>query len=168
LANRLCALDGPVVERAIGLTTSSSAQRELDRVRGILHVGGDDRVAATIDEPHRAPAGRLDDRRRLWIAGPPRPSRATSSGRRRTSQMPRIRSHTELMRREAWSGMVEHLRGRFGLAAGIEVRRAVDLLMLVMSPMSYHTLVNEYGWSDDQWRAWCTSAISLQLFDNPA
>jgi AcrR family transcriptional regulator len=80
----------------------------------------------------------------------------------------RIRSHTELMRRQAWSGMVEHLHHRFGLTTGTELRWAVDVLMLVMSPMSYHTLVNECGWSDDQWRAWCTSAISLQLFNNPA
>jgi hypothetical protein len=40
--------------------------------------------------------------------------------------------------------------------------------MLLMSPMSYQALVNDCGWSDKQWRDWCTSAIALQLFGNPA
>jgi AcrR family transcriptional regulator len=80
----------------------------------------------------------------------------------------RIRSHAELMRREAWSAMVEHLHRRFGLAPGAELRQAVDLVMLLMSPTSYQTLVNDYGWTEEQWRTWCTSAISLQLFNRPA
>lgn len=76
----------------------------------------------------------------------------------------RIRSHTEMVRRQAWAGMVEHLAGRFGLARGLELRHAVDILMLLMSPTSYQTFVAEYGWSPEQWRSWCVTAVSAQLF----
>lgn len=68
------------------------------------------------------------------------------------------------MRREAWAGMVEHLAGRFGLTSGFEFRPAVDILMLLLSPTSYQTLVSEYGWTPEQWHTWCATAIGQQLF----
>jgi len=76
----------------------------------------------------------------------------------------RIRSHAEMMRRQAWTAMVEHLAARFGLAGGLDLRHAVDILMLLMSPTSYQTLVGESGWTPDQWRQWCAAAISAQIF----
>jgi AcrR family transcriptional regulator len=76
----------------------------------------------------------------------------------------RIRSHTEMMRRQAWAGMVDNLAARFGLAERLEPRQAVDILMLLMSPTSYQTLVGECGWSGEGWRNWCVTAVSAQLF----
>jgi AcrR family transcriptional regulator len=75
----------------------------------------------------------------------------------------RIRSHTEMLRRRAWNGMIESLAGRFGLRR-YDQQQAVDILMLLMSPASYQTLVSECGWTTEQWRTWCTQAVRLQLF----
>ena len=77
----------------------------------------------------------------------------------------RIRGHAEMLRRHAWTAMIEHLAGRFGLADGIDPPQAVDVLMFLMSPTSYQTFVGEYGWSPERWRAWCAAAIRAQLFD---
>ena len=76
----------------------------------------------------------------------------------------RIRGHAEMLRRQAWTAMVEHLADKFRLADDIDVPRAVDILMLLMSPTSYQTLVGEYGWAPERWRTWCAAAIGAQLF----
>jgi AcrR family transcriptional regulator len=76
----------------------------------------------------------------------------------------RIRSHSEMMRRQAWTAMVEQLGSRFTLTDDLNTRYAVDILMLLMSPTSYQTFVGEYGWTPAKWRSWCASAITAQLF----
>lgn len=76
----------------------------------------------------------------------------------------RIRSHAEMMRRQAWTAMVEQLASRFALTDDLDPRYAVDVLMLLMSPTSYQTFVGEYGWTAAEWRGWCASAIAAQLF----
>jgi len=76
----------------------------------------------------------------------------------------RIRSHAEMLRERAWTAMVEHLAGRFGLARGLDLRHAVDILMFLMSPTSYQSLVGESAWSPDLWETWCVTAISAQIF----
>lgn len=76
----------------------------------------------------------------------------------------RIRSHAEMMRRQAWTAMIEHLARRFPLNDDVDTQCAVDILMLLMSPTSYQTFVGEYGWTPSQWRRWCASAITAQLF----
>lgn len=78
----------------------------------------------------------------------------------------RIRSHAEMMRRQAWTAMIEHLSGTFGLAHDIDPHEAVDVLMFLMSPTAYQTLVGEYGWSPERWRTWCAAAIEAQLFSS--
>ena len=77
----------------------------------------------------------------------------------------RIRGHAEMLRRQAWTAMIEHLAGRFGLADNIDPPQAVDILMFLMSPTSYQTFVGEYGWLPERWRTWCAAAIRAQLFD---
>lgn len=76
----------------------------------------------------------------------------------------RIRGHNEMMRRQAWAQMIDHLADTFGLTAGLRRQQAVDILMLLMSPTSYQTFVGQDGWAPAQWRAWCTAAVGLQLF----
>jgi hypothetical protein len=76
----------------------------------------------------------------------------------------RIRSHAEMLRRQAWTAMIGHLAGSFGLADGIDSPQAVDVLMFLMSPTSYQTFVGEYGWPPERWCAWCAAAIGAQLF----
>ncbi|MEP7017750.1 MAG: TetR/AcrR family transcriptional regulator [Actinomycetota bacterium] len=75
----------------------------------------------------------------------------------------RIRNHAEMMRRQAWSAMVEHLSATFGLADDLTTQQAVDILMLLMSPTSYNTLTGEYNWSPAEWQTWCVASISGQL-----
>jgi AcrR family transcriptional regulator len=79
-------------------------------------------------------------------------------------QAARIRSHAEMMRRQAWTAMVEQLASRFALTNGLDTKHAVDILMLLMSPTSYQTFVGEYEWTPAEWRGWCASAITAQLF----
>lgn len=76
----------------------------------------------------------------------------------------RIRNHAEMMRRQAWSAMVDHLAARFGLAPGLDPHHATDILMLLMSPTSYQTFVGDYRWPPERWRTWCATATSAQLF----
>jgi hypothetical protein len=42
--------------------------------------------------------------------------------------------------------------------------QATDLLLMLMGPASYQTLVVDYGWTHAQWREWCRRAIAQQLF----
>lgn len=76
----------------------------------------------------------------------------------------RIRDHSEMMRRQGWSAMVEHLSATFGLAGNLTTQHAVDIMMLLMSPTSYNTLTGEYHWSPAEWQTWCVSSVSGQLF----
>jgi AcrR family transcriptional regulator len=76
----------------------------------------------------------------------------------------RIRGYAEMLRRKSWTAMVEHLASRFGLVDDIDTPQAVDVLLFLMSPTSYQTLVGEYGWSPERWRTWCAAAIHAQLF----
>jgi AcrR family transcriptional regulator len=76
----------------------------------------------------------------------------------------RVRAHNERLRREGYAQMVEHLGARFGLRPGLQPEQATDLLLLLLGPATYQTLVGEYDWPQDRWRSWCATAIAEQLF----
>jgi AcrR family transcriptional regulator len=76
----------------------------------------------------------------------------------------RIRQQAETRRRQAWTRMTEHLADTFGLRAGLGRQHAVDIMMLLMGPTTYQTLVGESGWTPAQWRDWCTTALGAQVF----
>jgi AcrR family transcriptional regulator len=75
-----------------------------------------------------------------------------------------VRAQTEGQRRAAWTAMIDHLTARFPLRDGVTGQRAVDILLVLLGPATYQTLVGEYGWTPHDWSTWCTSAIAEQIF----
>jgi AcrR family transcriptional regulator len=53
------------------------------------------------------------------------------------------------------------------LRVGLDVERAADLLRLIIGPVSYSALVLESRWTDDDWAAWASEAIELEVFGPP-
>jgi AcrR family transcriptional regulator len=76
----------------------------------------------------------------------------------------RVRAHNERLRRQGYAQMVEHLGARFGLRQGLEPEQATDVLLVLLGPATYQTLVGDYGWPQERWRSWCAAAIAEQLF----
>jgi AcrR family transcriptional regulator len=76
----------------------------------------------------------------------------------------RIRAFNERLRREAWSRFIAHLSSKTPLRPGLSAEQATDILLMLMGPASYQTLVGEYGWTPRQWRDWCRHAIATTLF----
>lgn len=76
----------------------------------------------------------------------------------------RIRAYNERLRRDAWSRFVDHLTAKAPLRPGLTRQQAADILLMLMGPASYQTLVGEYGWTPQQWRDWCHHAASTTLF----
>jgi AcrR family transcriptional regulator len=78
----------------------------------------------------------------------------------------RVRAQTETRRREAWADMVQRLASRFALLEGLDHKTATDLLLVLMSPSTYQTLVAEYGWTPEAWKRWCRRAVASEVFDH--
>jgi AcrR family transcriptional regulator len=76
----------------------------------------------------------------------------------------RVRAHNERLRRDSWSQCVEHLAAKAPLRPGLSQQQATDILLTVMGPASYQSLVGEYEWTPQQWRDWCHYAVSTMLF----
>src|SRR6476659_2278857 len=70
----------------------------------------------------------------------------------------------ERWRVEGYRGMVEVLRAKSALRAGLTPERANDLLLLYVGMDVYHALVEVAGWSHDEWAAWTGATIAHQLF----
>jgi AcrR family transcriptional regulator len=45
------------------------------------------------------------------------------------------------------------------LREDLPMSHLVDITLLIVGPSSWHRLVNECGWSHDQWRAWALEAM---------
>jgi AcrR family transcriptional regulator len=80
----------------------------------------------------------------------------------------RVRAYKERLRRQAYAQVVEHLGARFGLRPGLAPEQATDVLLLLLGPATYQTLVGDYGWPQERWRSWCAAAIAEQLFTTDA
>lgn len=74
-------------------------------------------------------------------------------------------ARNEQMRADGYREMIEFLRAKAPLRAGISVGRATDVLLLLLSPAAYRTLVVERGWSHSEWVAWTSEALTAQVFD---
>jgi len=70
----------------------------------------------------------------------------------------------ERWRVEGYRGMVEVLRSKSALRAGLTPERANDLLLLYVGMDVYHALVEVAGWSHDAWAAWTRATLAHQLF----
>ena len=70
----------------------------------------------------------------------------------------------EKWRVEGYRDMVEVLRVKAPLRAGMTPERANDLLLLYAGMDVYHSLVEVQGWSHEEWVAWTRSTLADQLF----
>jgi AcrR family transcriptional regulator len=70
----------------------------------------------------------------------------------------------ERWRVEGYRGMVEVLRAKSALRAGLTPERANDLLLLYVGMDVYHALAEVAGWSHDDWAAWTRVTLAHQLF----
>jgi len=73
-------------------------------------------------------------------------------------------ARNEGMRVEGYREMVDFLRAKSPLRAGLSAERATDVLLLFLSPAAYRTLVTDRGWSHTEWVAWSSGALTEQLF----
>jgi AcrR family transcriptional regulator len=59
----------------------------------------------------------------------------------------------------------EALTAKAALRAGLDPARAADIALAILSPETYHLLINERGWTPESWRSWATEDLTAQLLD---
>jgi AcrR family transcriptional regulator len=59
--------------------------------------------------------------------------------------------------------IVETLRARKALRRGLDVTRATDILWTLNHPDVWHLLVNDRGWTPEQWERWFADTSRAQL-----
>lgn len=74
-----------------------------------------------------------------------------------------VHERSEQLRRQGHRVLVEHLAKAFGLARGLTVDRATDVLLLLGSPSVYRSLVLEYGWPEREFVSWLAKAVRQQV-----
>jgi AcrR family transcriptional regulator len=75
----------------------------------------------------------------------------------------RVRAHSEQLRRDGYTQIVEHLQRTFGLRRGLDAAVATDLLLLYGGPAVYRTLVVDYEWSQDRFVRWLQDTLVREL-----
>ncbi len=60
-------------------------------------------------------------------------------------------------------GIVESIDGKGGLAPGLDVERATDILWSLSHPSLWQLLVVERGWTPEAYEAWCADTTCAQL-----
>jgi len=73
----------------------------------------------------------------------------------------------EGMRADGYRGMLEFLRQKSRLRDGMTIELATDVLVFLVSPGAYRTLVAERGWHHNHWIEWTNGAVTEQIFDVP-
>ena len=59
---------------------------------------------------------------------------------------------------------IHALAAKTPLRPGLTRASATDLLFVILGPELYRSLVLECGWSQADWQAWATSALTRDLF----
>jgi AcrR family transcriptional regulator len=75
----------------------------------------------------------------------------------------RIRAFHERWRAEGYGAMLEILRAKFPLRDGVSQERATQLLLMYVGEV-YRILVQDFGWSHDDWIDWTVATVAEQLF----
>ena len=79
----------------------------------------------------------------------------------------RFLAQNERLRLEGYREMIDFVSTKSPLRAGLSAERATDVLLLIVSPAAYRTLVADRGWSHAEWVAWSSEALTEQLFGIP-
>jgi AcrR family transcriptional regulator len=70
----------------------------------------------------------------------------------------------EELRRKGLEQLIDALATKTPLRPGLTHTKACDLLFVVLGPELYRSLVLECGWSQADWQAWATNALTRDLF----
>jgi AcrR family transcriptional regulator len=76
----------------------------------------------------------------------------------------RFLAQNERLRLEGYREMIDFVSTKYPLRASLSAERATDVLLLIVSPAAYRTLVADRGWSHAEWVAWSSEALTEQLF----
>ena len=77
----------------------------------------------------------------------------------------RFLARNEQLRVDGYRQMIEFLRAKSPLRAGLSADRATDALLFLVSPAAYRTLVVDRGWSPEEWVSWTSATLTAQVFD---
>lgn len=76
----------------------------------------------------------------------------------------RVRALHERFRADGYREMVEVLRGKWPLRNGLSLERATHLLLLYLGMDVYRVLVDDFGWTHDDWITWTVGTLEEQVF----
>lgn len=76
----------------------------------------------------------------------------------------RFLAQNEGMRLEGYREIIDFLSTKSPLRADLSAERATDVLLLLVGPAAYRTLVADRGWSHAEWVAWSSEVLTEQLF----
>ena len=76
----------------------------------------------------------------------------------------RIRARHEGWRADGYGVILEVLRGKAPLREGVSTQRATQLLLMYVGMDVYRVLVQDFGWSHDDWIDWTVATVSEQVF----
>jgi len=68
------------------------------------------------------------------------------------------------MQADAYREVVKLLSAKAELRRGLSLERGTDLLLLYAGTDLYHVLVEDRGWSHDEWLDWTVETLAQQLF----
>ena len=77
-----------------------------------------------------------------------------------------VYARQEQMRRKGYSDIVDVLAHKSPLRAGLSPRAATDIVLVLLSPDTYHAFVTGHGWSPNRYKTWATDVIHQQLFSS--
>lgn len=76
----------------------------------------------------------------------------------------RVRAFHERWRADGYRAMLEILRTKSDLRAGVSPERATHLLLLYVGMDMYRVLVHDFGWTHEDWVAWTLATLAEQVF----
>lgn len=79
----------------------------------------------------------------------------------------RVRAFHERWRAEGYRSMLEVLRQKSALRAGVTPERATHLMLFYLGMDVYRVLVYDFGWTHDDWVEWTVATVAAQIFARP-
>lgn len=76
----------------------------------------------------------------------------------------RVRAFHERWRADGYRAVLETLRTKSDLRAGVNPERATHLLLLYVGMDMYRVLVHDFGWTHEDWVAWTVATLAEQVF----
>jgi AcrR family transcriptional regulator len=88
-------------------------------------------------------------------------ARVTADSDPETAQ---VLASSERLRADGYQEALGLLRAKAELRRALSLERATDVLLLLLGRDVYHALVDERGWSHEEWVDWTVTAVAEQVF----